>query len=210
MQKFLQSKFFDFFVICIRFLFVFTFVSYGYGKLTDSQFGLNPEFLSKPIQELSLYQIGWYLFAHQPFKYVIGISQIVCALLIVFNRTVILGILMFIVITFNILIIDETIMPDAMRLPFRFRLVSYILLAFVVLYHHRNRFIPGLKILLEKYNSNFLYKFWWFLLVPFGVVAIELISASFLVIYRLITDYDVYMESFNSINFKAYFSKLLK
>lgn len=194
MVQFLKSKWFDFLVICIRFSFIRLFVSYGWDKLTDQQFGLSDEFLLIPIKELSLYQVGWYLFDQQPFKYAIGISQLICAELLLFNRTVIIGTIMFMIMIFNILIIDETIMPDMLRYPFRFRLIVYLILSLVILYHHRDRLVPGVKILIEKYRPQFSHKFWWFLLVPIMIIGIELISAFFFCIYRLVTDYDDFMS----------------
>ena len=208
MEKFLNSKWFDFFIICIRFSFIRLFVSYGWSKLTDSQFGLSAEFMMTPIKDLSLYQIGWYLFDQQPFKYAIGISQFICAALLLFNRTVIIGTIMFMIITLNILIIDETIMPDMLRYPFRFRLIIYLGLACLILYHHRDRFIPGFKKLTEKYSSTFTHKFWWFLLVPIVLLGIELISAFVFAIYRLITDYDNFIAELNLIQYSQILSNL--
>ncbi|MFC7525545.1 hypothetical protein ACFQRK_16395 [Parapedobacter sp. GCM10030251] len=76
--------------------------------------------LATPIQELSLFKIAWYLFDHQPFKIFIGISQIVASLLLLFNRTMVIGALMLVPIVANILIIDLTIMPYAFKLAFFF------------------------------------------------------------------------------------------
>lgn len=71
----LRSKIFDYLIIVIRFLLAVIFISYGYGKLTEGQFGLTIQELQKPVKELNLLQIGWYLFDQQPFKFFIGISQ---------------------------------------------------------------------------------------------------------------------------------------
>lgn len=195
MKRFLESKWFDFFIICVRISMIRLFLSYGWTKLTENQFGVSPEVLLTPLKDLSLFQVGWYLFDHQPFKFIIGISQIICALLLVFNRTVIIGTLMFIVITFNILIIDETIMPDVMRIPFRHRLLTYIALAFVILYHYRERFLPAIKIILSKYQQKIKVKFWWFLLIPVGLILVELISVFVSIIIKFITDYNSAVSS---------------
>ena len=195
MKSFLESKWFDFFIICVRISMIRLFLGYGWTKLTENQFGVSPEVLLTPLKDLSLFQVGWYLFDHQPFKFIIGISQIICALLLVFNRTVIIGTLMFIVITFNILIIDETIMPDVMRIPFRHRLLTYIALAFVILYHYRERFLPAIKIILSKYQQKIKVKFWWFLLIPVGLILVELISVFVSIIIKFITDYNSAVSS---------------
>lgn len=195
MKRILESKWFDFFIICVRISMIRLFLGYGWTKLTENQFGVSPEVLLTPLKDLSLFQVGWYLFDHQPFKFIIGISQIICALLLVFNRTVIIGTLMFIVITFNILIIDETILPDVMRIPFRHRLLTYIALAFVILYHYRERFLPAIKIILSKYQQKIKVKFWWFLLIPVGLILVELISVFVSIIIKFITDYNSAVSS---------------
>ena len=196
MDSFVKSKWFDFLVICIRISMIRMFLSYGWSKLTESQFGISPEVALTPIKDLTLFQIGWYLFDHQPFKFVIGISQIICALLLVFNRTVIVGALMFIVIAFNILIIDETIMPDQLRISFRERLLTYILMAFIILFHHRDRFLPGLKLIFGTYQSKFKVRFWWFLLIPFGLFFVDFLSVIIFLFPKLITDFDGTINNF--------------
>ena len=125
MNKFLNSKWFDFFIICARFLLAITFFNYGWSKLLDGQFGLRPEELNTPIKDLSLFRISWHLFEHQPFKFTIGIMQLITAILLLFNRTVILGTLLFLILISNILLIDETVMPLTLKLAFRSRSVTY-------------------------------------------------------------------------------------
>ena len=85
------------------------FLSFPDGK-QPSLLGF-PNKMTDAIQDLSLSKIAWHLFHHQPFKIFIGISQIVAALLLLYNRTMVIGALMLIPIVANILIIDLTIMP---------------------------------------------------------------------------------------------------
>lgn len=128
-------------ILGIRILFFIVFVFYGVGKLTDGQFGnLTTEELNTPLKDLSLFKIGWYLFDHQPFKAFIGTSQIIAACLLLFNRTFIIGLLMLTPIILNILIIDLTIMPPSLKVSFLFRLTTYLLYIFFVIYYFRHPF----------------------------------------------------------------------
>ncbi|WP_291074355.1 DoxX family membrane protein [Empedobacter sp. UBA5987] len=196
MNKFLNSKWFDFFIICARFLLAITFFNYGWSKLLDGQFGLRPEELNTPIKDLSLFRISWHLFEHQPFKFTIGIMQLITAILLLFNRTVILGTLLFLILISNILLIDETVMPLTLKLAFRSRLIIYIILCFLILYHNRSRFLPAIKHLFSKYDNQYKHKFWIYFLVPIGAIFIELFYLLMKTLYLLITDYNNTIESF--------------
>ncbi|MGU9936994.1 DoxX family membrane protein [Empedobacter brevis] len=202
MNKFFNSKLFDFIVISARFLLCITFLSYGWGKLNGGQFGLNSDELNTPIKDLSLFKIGWYLFDHQPFKFFIGVSQILCSFLLLFDRTVIIGALFFLVIISNIIIIDETIMPETLKLAFRYRLLFYIFLCLLILYHHRNRFLPALNILKGKYQPIFKHKIWIYLLIPIGAICLELFIPCVKIIYFLITDFQGTVEALSDFSKK--------
>src|SRR5690606_4948065 len=134
----------DLVVLSIRILLACIFLSYGASKLFGGQFGnLTAQELATPIQDLSLFKIAWYLFDHQPFKIFIGISQIVASLLLLYNRTMVIGALMLIPIVANILIIDLTIMPYGFKLAFFFRLMAYICYVGLLLWHYRQHLGPA-------------------------------------------------------------------
>lgn len=60
--QFNRLKIFDYFILVARFLLGIVFISYGYSKIMDNQFGLTDEMLQKPIKDLNLMQIGLYVF----------------------------------------------------------------------------------------------------------------------------------------------------
>lgn len=168
-----KSKVFDYFIIISRFLLAITFIRYGYSKLTQGQFGLSEEELAKPVKELSLMQIAWFLFDQQPFKAFIGISQIVCGILLLLNRTVLIGALLFLPIAVNILIIDLTIMPGGLAGPFTGRFIFYILLDLLILYHYRTQTINASQIITQNTKPKFKHKIWLYLIVPFVALMLE-------------------------------------
>lgn len=163
-------------VLSIRCLLAFTFLTYGYGKLSGGQFGINEEEISVPIQDLSLFKVSWYLFDHQPFKAVVGFFQILCAILLLYNRTVILGAFLFLPIISTILLMDLSFMPHFLAISLGFRLTYYILLDFLILWHYRERIrIIWQAIWLDmNWKSNF--PIWAYVLIPFSVILLEVLG----------------------------------
>lgn len=182
-----KRKIFDYFIIVSRFLLAIVFIQYGYSKLTQGQFGLSEEELAKPIKELSLMQVGWFLFDQQPFKAFIGVSQIICGILLLLNRTVLIGALLFLPIAINILIIDLTIMPKESANPFTGRFIFYILLDLLILYHYRIQAINASQIITQNTEPKFEYKIWLYLIVPVLALILEFTPALPALLYGFIT-----------------------
>ena len=182
-----KAKFFDYFIIIARFLLAIIFIMYGYSKLTEGQFGLSNEMLEKPIKELNLMQIGWYIFDKQPFKFFIGISQIICGILLLINRTVLIGAIIFLPIALNILIIDFTIMPTQMANAFAFRLGFYIILDLLIFYHYKDRIIKALKTLTESIKPKYKHKIWALLIIPIFAIILEFATVIPNIIWGLVS-----------------------
>lgn len=106
------------------------------GNLTDEE-------LVTPIKDLSLFKVGWYLFGQQPFKMFIGISQIVASLLLLYRKTMVIGVIMLIPIVLNILIIDLTIMHLGFKIAFTFRLTFYLIFLLLLLRYYRKDLLPA-------------------------------------------------------------------
>lgn len=175
-----KQKFYDYFILSARVLLAWTFLSYGWGKLTGGQFGLSPEQMNKPITELGLFKLSWYLFDQEPFKTFIGVSQIVAGLMLLYNRTLILGALLSIPILANILIIDITYIKMT---GFYWRLSYYLVLDFLILWHYKERMILALNNILKGISTKFKYPVWAYLMLPVMAILLEIIG----VIPKLIT-----------------------
>lgn len=135
MQLQIKQKAWDYFILVGRFLLGWTFLRYGFGKITESQFGLDASAMATPIEDLSLFQLGWYLFEQEHFNTFVGISQILCGGLLIWNRTALIGAFLFLPLVGNILMVDLTIMPPLMAKTFAWRLSAYILLDLLILWH---------------------------------------------------------------------------
>lgn len=149
-----NQKRMDYFVLCARVLLAWIFLSYGWSKLNNAQFGLSPEEITKPVSEIGLFKLSWFLFDQQPFKSFIGISQILAGLLLLYNRTVILGALISIPILLNILVIEITYIKMT---GFYWRLSYYIFLDLIILWHYRERLKIAFDAVIINLGPKFKY-----------------------------------------------------
>lgn len=171
-----RGKYWDYFILVARILLGWTFLRYGYGKLTDGQFGLTEAELGTPIKDLSLFRVSWYLFGHEPFNLFIGVSQIVCGLLLILNRTALLGAFLFLPIVTVILIIDLTAMPPALLAGFTFRLPFYIVLDCLILWHYKDRILIIWRNIISGVSTKFKFPIWAYLILPVLAICLEVIG----------------------------------
>jgi uncharacterized membrane protein YphA (DoxX/SURF4 family) len=101
-----KKKYWDYFILVARFLLAFIFIKYGYSKLVDGQFGVSSSDLQVPLKDLPLFKVMWFLFDHEPLKTTVGILQIITGILLLFESTAILGVVFFIPIAANIVLIE--------------------------------------------------------------------------------------------------------
>lgn len=172
-----KEKTWDYFILVARYLVGIIFVSYGYSKLFDGQFGITEQELHTPIKDLNLFRISWYLFDHQPFKSIIGIIQIITGILLLINRTVLLGAFMFIPVLITILIINITFMPLPMASSFTWRLLFYLTLDILIIWHYKERIRLIWKSLTSEVSTKFKYKWGYYALIPIFVVLLEVLGA---------------------------------
>lgn len=184
MDKLSKEKFWDFFILVARVLLAATLIRYGWSKLTDGQFGVSDETLKLPLAKIDLFRLSWYLADHEPFKSFVGVSQMLIAILLFYNRTVILGALMSIPIWLNILMWDMTFMglytPLTVRIPF------YLLLTFLILWHYRDRVMNAIRLCLNGTFIKFKYPVWAYLLIPLLAICLELLGAIPIIIINLL------------------------
>lgn len=176
-SKFSKNKLWDYFILTARFLLAWTFLRYGFSKLMDGQFGLNELEMTTQIKNLSLFKISWYLFNHEPFNSFIGISQIICGLLLLFNRTCLMGAFVFLPIVTNILLIDLSFMPLDLAYGFAWRLGFYLLLDLLILWHYKDRMKEIWKSVWYNVNTKYKFPIWAYLLLPLFAIGLEIMGA---------------------------------
>lgn len=176
-KKDFKAKFWAYFILTARFLLAFIFFSYGYSKLSVGQFGISEAEMATQLKDLSLFKVSWYLFDHEPFKSFIGISQIICGLLLLFSRTVLIGAFLFLPIVTTILIIDISFMPPSLANGFAWRLSFYILLDLLIIWSYKDKMKIIWNTIWEKATSQPKFPLWTYLLLPICVIGLEIVGA---------------------------------
>lgn len=175
-KKLSKEKAWDYFILTARFLLAWTFLRYGWSKLTEGQFGVSATEMATPLKDLSLFRVSWYLFDHEPFKTFIGISQLLCGVLLLINRTALLGAFFFLPIVSTVLIIDLTFMPTFLAQNFAWRLSFYILLDVLIIWHYKDRMKVVWNALCHNLSTKFNFSIWAYLLLPVFAIALEIVG----------------------------------
>ncbi|KQS89278.1 hypothetical protein [Chryseobacterium sp. Leaf394] len=173
-----RKRYWDYFILVSRFLLAYTFIHYGYGKLTTGgQFGISAAEMSKPLKDLPLFQVMWYLFDHGPFQTTVGILQIVTGLLLLFESTAILGVIFFIPVAANIVLMDISFMNNAMGNAFSFRFAFYFILCFAILWNDKERVKIIWHAMIKKFVRKRKFPWIMYALVPVFAIVLSLVSA---------------------------------
>jgi uncharacterized membrane protein YphA (DoxX/SURF4 family) len=167
----LPAQRWNYLILAARVLLAFTFLAYGVGKLVGYQFGVTAEVLTQPLGQVSLHHLAWYSFDHEPFKTFVGVSQVLGALLLLPNRTVLLGTLLLLPIVVTIFIIDLTFLRDIVA--FRYMLPFYLGLLLLICWHHRTRMLTVWQALTQGMALRPAHPWWAYGLLPLAIVALH-------------------------------------
>ena len=120
---------------------------YALGKILGGQFYLKgeiPEAIAKiPLGETGSYNLAWTFFGHsRAYILFIGISQLIGALLLLFNRTKLLGGAILIPILLNIIVVDYLF---GVAYGAMFSACFYLASILFVFYLHRERVMHAVK-----------------------------------------------------------------
>lgn len=198
-MKVSKEKFWDYFILTARILLAWTFARYGYGKLVGGQFGLSEAEMISPLKDLSLFQISWYLFEHEPFNSFVGISQIICAILLLVNRTTVIGAFFFLPIVTTILIMDITFMPSFLVEAFAWRMGFYIVLDFLIPWHYKEKLIIIWNAVWNNVNTRFKFPIWAYLLLPIAAIFLEIAGVIPKILIQFLTSPQETIEGFKMI-----------
>lgn len=163
-----KEKIIDFLILALRWYLIWYMISYGWGKLTMTQFGVsNDAILNTPLKEVDKFYIAWYLYGEsQFFNYVTGLIEIVGGLLLIFNRTVILGALLILTVLGQILIIDISFTTNQLGYALPIRISGMIVSALLILYYYKDRLVAVFHKLTNGISTKFKYSWWVYLLLP--------------------------------------------
>lgn len=168
-----KEKFFDSVILVLRWYLAYYMFDYGWGKMIGEQFGhRSVEILNTPLKDVDKFNLAWHLFSlDKTFDIVIGIMQIIGAVLIVINRTVLVGALLLLPILGQIFLVDLAFTANMFGGALPIRLVCMILSDLLILFYHKDRMILVWNNLTKGTNTKFKYKWWVFILLPlFGLL----------------------------------------
>ncbi len=154
--------------VALRWYLAFYMLNYGYSKMTGGQFGIkDPNILNKPLKEIETFYLAWYLFGKSKiFSISGGILQILCATLIIFDRTVIIGCLLLFPILFQILIVDAAFTTDMFGAKLVIRLTGMILANLCILLYYKDSMLKIGEIAISDNTPTITYTWWIILLLP--------------------------------------------
>jgi len=179
-----RAQLWDYTILAARVLLAGTFLVYGGAKLMDGQFGISAAEAAKPVGQLSLFRLSWYLFAQEPFKSFVGISQVVAALLLLWNRTALLGALLLLPIAANVLVVNLSYI----KMPSLYwRLSYYLLLLGLIFWYYRPRMHAAWVALTQGLTTRFRYPWWAYGLLPAAALGLELLGALPQLLYFLVS-----------------------
>lgn len=172
-----KKRYWDYFILAARFLLAFTFINYGYSKLIDGQFGVSSNDLQVPLKDLPLFKVMWFLFDHEPLKTTVGILQIITGILLLFESTAILGVVFFIPIAANIVLMDVSFMNEGMGQAFARRFAYYFILCFLILWNDRERIKLIWNAMIKKFSIKRKFPIFLYLLLPLFAIILEILPA---------------------------------
>ncbi|MBW1296287.1 DoxX family membrane protein [Aquimarina litoralis] len=163
-----KEKLIDFGVLTLRWYLIFYMISYGWSKLTLSQFGVHdPSILEQPIKDIDSFYVAWHLYGRSTFFNIsTGILEIVGGILLIFNRTILIGALLVLSILAQILVIDIAFTTGihGVRLPIR--ISGMILTDVLILYYYKEKILVAWKSLTNGITTKFKYKWFIYLILP--------------------------------------------
>lgn len=142
-------------IVCRWYVFIFL-NFYGIGKIMGGQFyrkgKLPPEVAQVTIDQATAYELAWSFMGYS-FYYIlfVGISQIIGAWLLMWNRTKLLGVMILFPIMVNIIVFDIIFLDVKDALV---NATIYFLMLLYILYANKEKIINAFKILTRKDDNS--------------------------------------------------------
>ena len=140
--------------------------AYAIGKLAGGQFHLDPlpeHLAQQTLGELSSFDLAWRFFGYSKvYIWIIGLSQLLGAVLLLHRRTTLMGIFVLLPILLNIIVVDLVFhIPGAAT----FNAIQFTFILFLLLWWDRKRLIAGVVRLTAKENRTDSMALGWRLLI---------------------------------------------
>lgn len=186
----MKNKFFDFLILSFRWYLIFYLISYGLQKLSMNQFVVNNEaILNQPMKNVDSFYIAWYLFSRSTFfNIATGLIEIAAAILLIFNRTVLIGAFLALTVLAQILIIDISFTTGMHGISLPLRITGMIICNIFILYYHREKVIRLWNFIIEKTSPKFKYKWWVYLILPIIGFSMDFIIALIIYFFKILVN----------------------
>ena len=127
-------------------------LNYGFSKLTMNQFGVHDQdIINQPLNKIDDFYVAWYLFQRSYFfNFCTGLLEIIGGILLVFNRTKLIGALTVLSILFQIFIIDVAFTTNIFGAALPLRIAGMIIADLAILFYYRNSIIKAWKNLTKR------------------------------------------------------------
>ena len=166
--KLTKEQLLDFIVLSLRWYLAYYMIDYGIDKMTGDQFGHRSiEILNTPLKDVDKFNLAWQLFGmDKSFDIVVGITQIIGAILIAINRTALVGALLLLPILGQIFLIDVAFTTDVFGASLPIRIGCMIFSDLLILLYYKDRMILVWNTLTQGTTTRFTYKWWIFICLP--------------------------------------------
>jgi uncharacterized membrane protein YphA (DoxX/SURF4 family) len=162
-----KELFYKYLILSFRWYIAYAMLRYGWSKMTDGQFHVyDPKILEMPMKDVDSFYLAWHLFSRSTFFNIsVGFTQCLGAILILFDRTKLIGALVLLPVLFNIFIIDVSFTTGMGGYKLPIRLFGMILCDLAILYYHKDLAIAATKNLIAKTKSDAIEKWWVYILL---------------------------------------------
>ena len=176
-MKFTREQIFDFSVLVLRWYLAYYMFDYGIGKIFGEQFGKRSvEVLNTPLKDVNKFNLAWHLFSlDNTFNLVAGATQIIGAVLIVINRTVLVGALILLPVLTQIFLIDLAFTTNMFGAALPIRLACMLISDLLILTYYKDKMILVWNNLTNGTRTKFKYKWWVFIFLPLMGLATDMV-----------------------------------
>ena len=190
-MKITKPQLYDFVILALRWYLAYYMIDYGWGKLSGEQFGVyDASILDKPLKEVDKFYLAWHLFSlDRTFDISIGVMQILSALLLIFNRTVLIGALFVLPILVQIFFVDLSFTRNIFGFALPVRLLGMILADVLILYYYKENVLAAIRKLTQGTSTKFKYKWWVYLFLPVLGLVMDFVFGALLYPVRLLLDF---------------------
>jgi len=182
---------FNFLILCFRWYLAFYMFDYGWSKIVGNQFGVfNEDILNKPLKDIDKFYVAWHLFSlDKTFNLIIGFFQIIGAVLIIFNKTKLIGALFLLPIIVQILLIDIAFTTNMFGLALPIRLLGMLIADLSIIYFYKAQFKLAWLNLTQQNHLKIKYEWWILIFMPVIGFAMDFIIGVIMYPLQLLLQY---------------------